>query len=292
LPTPSRARQPRSPNPSPCPNPTVAASIVLCACASNMSSMWTASQSTPATRPPELLDRSSTPTDARQAPGSGVRSTTRPAWPTSRCSRTRSAHGGRVPAPRGRALRQLRHHHRAADHRQRLGLPLKRSRNRMPHTPDPPPPDPALPPPNKRESRTLHQNHARRLGLRRDLPLQPRTERRARRLVGLLQSPPTTRRPQHKPPLARLTELNNLLGSYMCPEWFRSSASTCPRLPATGRGSRSRVAEFICVTRWREPRRQPPAAAPRAPEPPSPRPRRSGRPRHHNAGCGAAPCQG
>ena len=31
------------------------------------------------------------------------------------------------------ALRQLRHHRRAADHRQRLGLPLNRARDRLPH---------------------------------------------------------------------------------------------------------------------------------------------------------------
>ena len=36
-------------------------------------------------------------------------------------------HRRRVPAPRGRALRRLRHHRRATDHRQRLRLPLNRS---------------------------------------------------------------------------------------------------------------------------------------------------------------------
>ena len=51
-------------------------------------------------------------------------------------------------------------------------------------------------PADQRQSRAIHPHHARRLGLRRDLPRQLRTQRRARRLAGLLQSPPTTRRPQ------------------------------------------------------------------------------------------------
>ena len=41
-----------------------------------------------------------------------------------------------------------------------------------------------------------------------------RTQRRPRRLPRLLQSPPTTRRPQPQATTARLHELNNLLGSY------------------------------------------------------------------------------
>ena len=39
----------------------------------------------------------------------------------------------------------------------------------------PPPPHPASPPPNQRQSRTVHPHPAQRLGLRRDLRLQPRT---------------------------------------------------------------------------------------------------------------------
>jgi hypothetical protein len=93
-------------------------------------------------------------------------------------------------------FRQLRHHRRAADHRQRLGLPLDRARDRMPHAQDPSPPDSPLPVSNQRQGRAVHPHHARRLGLRRRLPIKRRTERRPRRLARLLQSPPTTRRPQ------------------------------------------------------------------------------------------------
>ena len=54
-----------------------------------------------------------------------------------------------------------------------------------------------------------------RLGLRRDLPHQHQTPRRLIRLDPTLYN---TRRPHgplgHKPPAARLTELNNLVGSY------------------------------------------------------------------------------
>ena len=43
----------------------------------------------------------------------------------------------------------------------------------------PPPTHPPLPPADQRQSRTLHPHPAGRLGLRRDLPQQPRTHRRA-----------------------------------------------------------------------------------------------------------------
>jgi transposase len=89
----------------------------------------------------------------------------------------------RIPAPRRRALRQLRHHHRATDHRQRQRLPIHRPRDRLPDTRHPTPPHAALPTPDQRQSRTIHQNHARRLGLRRDLPRRRRAQRRARRLA-------------------------------------------------------------------------------------------------------------
>jgi hypothetical protein len=91
---------------------------------------------------------------------------------------------------------KLRHHHRATDHRQRLCLPLNRARDRLPSARHPPSAHPALPTPDQRQSRTVHTHDARRLGLRRDLPRQRRTQRCSRRLARLLQSPPTTRRPQ------------------------------------------------------------------------------------------------
>ena len=81
-------------------------------------------------------------------------------------------------------------------------------------TRDPTPPPPPLPTPNQRQSRTIHPHPPRRLGLRRHLPQQRRTQRRSRRLARLLQSPPTTRRPQpqatHRPP----PRAEQPLGSY------------------------------------------------------------------------------
>ena len=77
----------------------------------------------------------------------------------------------------GRLLPPPRHHGRAADHRQRLGLPLHRSRHRLPSDGHPPPAHPALPPADQRQGRALHPHPARRLGLRRALPHQHRTHR-------------------------------------------------------------------------------------------------------------------
>ena len=56
-------------------------------------------------------------------------------------------------------------------------LPLDHPRDRLPHPGHPPPAHPALPPADQRQSRALHPHHARRLGLRRDLRLKPRTHR-------------------------------------------------------------------------------------------------------------------
>ena len=92
-------------------------------------------------------------------------------------------HRRRVPAPRDQALRELRDHRRAADDRQRLALPLSHARDRLPDPRHPSPTNPSLPPSDQRQSRTLHPHHARRLGLRRDLPRQRRTQRRPRRLA-------------------------------------------------------------------------------------------------------------
>ncbi len=87
-------------------------------------------------------------------------------------------HRGRVPAPRDRVLRPPRHQRRARDDRQRLGLPLHDPRLRLPRARRPPPAHPALPAAHQRQGRTLHPHPARRLGLRRDLRLKPRTHRR------------------------------------------------------------------------------------------------------------------
>ena len=65
---------------------------------------------------------------------------------------------------------------RAAD-RQRIGLPLDRSRDRLPRDRDPPPAHPALPAADQRQGRALHPHDARRLGLRRDLRHKRRTHR-------------------------------------------------------------------------------------------------------------------
>ena len=54
-----------------------------------------------------------------------VASTTPPAWPTSRCWPTRRSDAERLPAARGRLVREMGHHGRAGALRQRLLLPLK-----------------------------------------------------------------------------------------------------------------------------------------------------------------------
>ncbi len=92
-------------------------------------------------------------------------------------ARRAGRHRGWVPAPRAGLLRQLRHRRRARDHRQRLRLPVRDPRHRLPSTRDPAPAHPAATPTDQRQSRTLHPHHARRLGLRRDLRHQPRTHR-------------------------------------------------------------------------------------------------------------------
>jgi transposase len=101
-------------------------------------------------------------------------------------------HIGRLPAPRGCALRCLRHPSRAADDRQRLRLPRHNPCARLQSARNQAPPHPALPAAHQRESRTPHPHPARRLGPRRDLPQQRRTTPRTQRLARLLQSTPTT----------------------------------------------------------------------------------------------------
>jgi transposase len=91
------------------------------------------------------------------------------------------------------------------DHRQRLGLPVSHPRDRLPHPGHPPSPHSPLPPADQRQSRTIHPHDAQRLGLRRDLPLKRRAQRRARWLARLLQSPTTTRRPQPPAPARSTT---------------------------------------------------------------------------------------
>jgi transposase len=86
-------------------------------------------------------------------------------------------HRGRLSVPRDRVLPPTRHPRRARDERQRRLLPLDHPHLRLPRTRRPPPPDPPLPPPHQRQGRTLHPDPARRLGLRRDLRLKPRTHR-------------------------------------------------------------------------------------------------------------------
>jgi transposase len=70
------------------------------------------------------------------------------------------------------------HHRPAPADRQRLALPRRDPRPRLPRTGHPPPPHPAAAPTDQRQGRALHPHHARRLGLRRALRHQPRTHRR------------------------------------------------------------------------------------------------------------------
>ena len=79
--------------------------------------------------------------------------------------------------PCGRLLPPLRDPGRASADRQRLLLPRDRARARLQDTRDSPPAHSPLPAAHQRQSRTLHPHPDRRLGLRRDLRLKPRTHR-------------------------------------------------------------------------------------------------------------------
>ena len=68
-------------------------------------------------------------------PGSATPTSTRPstptaAWPTARCTTTNAVTSHRLLAPGQGLLRELRHHRRAGDHRQRRVLPGQRLRRR------------------------------------------------------------------------------------------------------------------------------------------------------------------
>ncbi len=89
-------------------------------------------------------------------------------------------------------------------------LPLNTPRACLPPPRHQTPPHPALPPADKRQSRTLHPHAARRLGLRRDLSLKHRTHSA---LDGWLWHYNHRRRHSalgHQPPASK----TNLLGSY------------------------------------------------------------------------------
>ena len=128
-------------------------------------------------------------------------------------ARRESLHGRRVLAPRDRVLRPPRHHRRARHHRQRLPLSslpshavacrvlgVRHLRTR-PYRPA-----------DQRQSRTVHPNPARRLGLRRDLQLKP-TNAPQPLTAG---SGTYNHRRRHSAigRQAPITRLNNLLGTY------------------------------------------------------------------------------
>ena len=68
-------------------------------------------------------------------------------------------------------------HSRARTDRQRLGLSLRDPRTGLPPARHPAPANPAAPPTDQRQSRTLHPHDDQRLGLRRDLRLKRPTHR-------------------------------------------------------------------------------------------------------------------
>jgi transposase len=86
-----------------------------------------------------------------------------------------------------RALRFFRRHHgRACHDRQRVRLPLRAARLRLPGPRPPPPAHPPLPAPDQRQGRALHPHHAQRVGLRPHLPPLRRARHRPRRLAMAL----------------------------------------------------------------------------------------------------------
>jgi len=70
-----------------------------------------------------------------------------------------------------------------------------------------------VPPPNKREGRTVHPNPAARVGILATIRLQPATVKRTPTLHQLLQSTPTTRR--YRRGCSSLKTVNNLCGNYI-----------------------------------------------------------------------------
>ena len=106
-------------------------------------------------------------------------STTAPAWPTPRSSPTR-----RPPPRSGSCAAPSRSSAATASPSSELltdnGSAYRSTvhAHRLPRPGHPPPAHPPLPPPDQRQGRALHPHHARRLGLRRDLPRQRRTHRR------------------------------------------------------------------------------------------------------------------
>src|SRR5439155_11284637 len=92
------------------------------------------------------------------------------------------------------------------------------------------PSHPALPAADEWEGGALHPYHARRLGLRRDLPHQRRTSRRAHRLARLLQSTTTTSQPRPPSPDRALTRAQ--------PETTSSGPPPRQRAPTRARGPR------------------------------------------------------
>jgi hypothetical protein len=80
---------------------------------------------------------------------------------------------------RGRLLRRARRQRRAGDERQRPLLPIHDPRVRLPRDGTASPAHPPLPTAHQRQGGAIHPHAARRLGLRRDLQLKPRTRRRA-----------------------------------------------------------------------------------------------------------------
>ncbi len=84
----------------------------------------------------------------------------------------------RLPGAGGLVLSATRDPGRAGLDRQRPGLCLRRARARLPQACDSSQPHAALPAANERQGRALYPHAARRLGLRRYLPLKPRTHGR------------------------------------------------------------------------------------------------------------------
>jgi transposase len=87
----------------------------------------------------------------------------------------KGGHRDQLPAPRGRVLSPLRHPGPEHPHRQRLRLPRHPPRTRLQNARHPTPPHTPAAATDQRQSRTLHPNHAQRLGLRSHLRLKHRT---------------------------------------------------------------------------------------------------------------------
>ena len=158
----------------------------------------------------------------------------------------RSASPG--PARCGGLVRRARRPHRARPDRQRAGPTRARpTRGALESIERPPPADPALPAPDQRQGRAVHQDPARRVGLR---PAVPDQRRAARRPAGL------GRRLQHRADPHRARWHHPDGGARQQPPWESQLAAAASGMPSPCPDARARSSRRPRRARSRRRRRR------------------------------------